>query len=166
MSSEFTNAVQDICEILMFENWLRFYFIKEGEGDTLTIEVPEASLARITEQHAHLVPLVEALNGQVIDHTTSQQAVCTYVAAHVEGQRMRDGVPATVFGSTTFQNEIQLFGVWVQTHEEQLDKGFLDFATWKALFAEWRNSDKVKAKIDAAREASTRASTTSCDTVQ
>jgi len=79
---------------------------------------------------------------------------------------MRDGVPATVFGSTTFQNEIQLFGVWVQTHEEQLDKGFLDFATWKALFAEWRNSDKVKAQIDAAREASTRASTTSCDTVQ
>jgi hypothetical protein len=32
----------------------------------------------------------------------------------------------------------------VQGHEEQLDKVFLDFAAWKRLFAEWRNSGKVR----------------------
>lgn len=166
MSNEFTSAVQDICEVMMFENWLRFYFIKEDENGALCIEVPEAGQMRIREQHPHLFPLVEELNGKVIDHDTSRQAICTYIATGVEGTRMRDGMPSTVFGSSTFQNEMQLFGIWVQTHEEQLDRGFLDFAMWKGLFAEWRNSDKVKAQVEAAQEASARASTSSCDTVQ
>ena len=49
-----------------------------------------------------------------------------------------------MFDSAPFQTEMQLFNTWVQAHEAQLDKNFLDFGAWRSLFAQWRASDPVK----------------------
>ena len=144
MSTAFRQAVQQILEVVMFENWLRFYFISEPEGGGLALAVPEQGLARIREKYPRFMPLVEELNGREISFELSRRAVCTFVATQCDGKDMPMHMADLVLDSAGFQLEMQLFNNWVQGHEEQLDKHFLDFATWQRLFAEWRDSDKVK----------------------
>ena len=144
MSTAFQQAVQQILEVIMFENWLRFYFISEPEGGSLALAVPEQGLTRIREQHPQLMPLLEELNGKNISFELSRQAVCAFVAAQLDGKTMPVNMADFVLDSSSFQLEMHLFNSWVQGHEEQLDKNFLDFSTWKRLFAEWRNSGKVQ----------------------
>ena len=145
MSTAFQQAVQQILELVMFENWLRFYFISELEGGSLALAVPEQGLTRIREQYSQFMPLVEELQGKEISFELSRQAVCTFVATQFDGKVMPVNMADLALDSASFQLEMQLFNNWVQGHEEQLDKNFLDFSAWKRLFAEWRNSDKVKA---------------------
>lgn len=144
--SPFADAVQKVLEVVMFENWLRFYFITEkpDEADRLFLAVPEQGMTRMRELYPHLSPMAEELNGREIDFDTSRTAVCTYVLTALEGKTIPRDMAATVFDSTTFQTEMQLFNTWVQAHEAQLDKNFLDFGTWRGLFAQWRASDAVK----------------------
>jgi hypothetical protein len=141
MSAKLQQAVQQILEVVMFENWLRFYFLSEAEEGRLALAVPEQGLARIRELHPQLAPLAENLNGREINFELSRQTVCAFVAARLDGK----AVPVnTVLDSAGFQLEMHLFNTWVQGHEEQLDKTFLDFSAWKRLFAQWRDSDKIR----------------------
>jgi hypothetical protein len=143
MSANLQETARQILEVVIFENWLRFYFLSEPEGGGLALAVPDQSLARLREQHPQLAPLAEELNGKEISFERSREAVCTFVAA-----RLDDGTTMPVhevLDSAAFSLEMRLFNTWVQGHEEQLDAAFWDFSTWKRLFAEWRNSDKVKA---------------------
>lgn len=145
----FAKGVEYILEAVMFENWLRFYFITEKPdapeaADKLFIAIPEQAMKRIAELHAPLLPLAEALNGKEINFESSRSAVCTYVITEVDGKRIPRNMSDTVFDSSTFQIEMQLFNTWVQAHEDQLDRGFMDFAMWRSLFAGWRASDAVK----------------------
>jgi FMN phosphatase YigB (HAD superfamily) len=39
---------------------------------------------------------------------------------------------------------MQLFNLWTQSHEAQLDKAFMDFNAWKKLYAEWKESPEVR----------------------
>jgi hypothetical protein len=145
MSTAFQRAVRQILEVVMFENWLRFYFIAEAEEGALALAVPEQGLARIREQHPQLIPLAEELNGKAISFELSRQAVCSFVATQLVGKAMPANMADLVLDSSGFQSEMRLFNNWVQGHEAQLDKNFLDFLTWKRLFAEWRDSGKVQA---------------------
>jgi len=144
MSTAFQQAVRQILEVIMFENWLRFYFISEPAGGGLALAVPEQGLARIRERYPRFMPLVEEMNGREISFELSRRAVCTFVATQHDGKDMPVNMADSVLDSAGFQLEMQLFNNWVQGHEEQLDKNFLDFSAWQRLFAEWRNSDKVK----------------------
>ena len=144
MSTAFQQALQRILEVVMFENWLRFYFItKKGEND-LALAVPEQGLMRIRERYPQLMPLVEELNGKEISFELSRRAVCAFVATQLDGKAMPADMANLVLDSGGFQLEMHLFNNWVQGHEEQLDKNFMDFSTWQRLFKEWRNSGKVK----------------------
>jgi hypothetical protein len=157
MSKEFQQAARQILEVVMFENWLRFYFLSETEGGKLALAVPEQALARIREHYAQLTPLAEELNGKEISFELSRQAICTFVAARLDNQALPVN---SVLDSSGFQLEMHLFNTWVQGHEEQLDTNFLDFAAWKRLFGEWRNSDKVKEWAVGLGSGLTQASTT------
>lgn len=165
MPSEFTRAVEDICEVLMFEHWLRFYFINESESGELSITIPEAGMTRLREAHPHLLPLAEELNGVPISAEASQRAICTFIAGHLDGNKLKEGVTATVFESSTFQMENQLFNIWIQSHEDQLDAQFVDFATWRSLYAAWRNSEKVLQQIANVRNMANRAASEPSETV-
>lgn len=144
--SPFASAVQQVLEAVIFENWLRFYFISEKPDnvDELYVAIPEQAMQRIQELYPHLAPLAHSLNAQVIDFDSSRRALCTYVATELDGKRMPAEMSAKVFDSATFQTEMQLFNTWVQAHEPQLDKAFMDFGMWRSLFAGWRTSDAVK----------------------
>ena len=148
---EFRNAVEQALEAVMFESWLRFYFIEElpadADGkkpdaadaeDRLAIRVPEKGMARIRELYPNLLPLAESMNGHEVDFETSRRAVCTFVLGHLDGKTMPRDMASVVFASATFQIELQLFHTWLQLHEAQLDQGFQEFGAWRALFAQWR----------------------------
>jgi hypothetical protein len=142
MTAESQQSTRQILEVVMFENWLRFYFLSEKEGGALALAVPEQGLMRIRERHPQLVPLAEELNGKEVSFELSREAVCAFVAARFDGKAAPVNV---VLDGADFQLELRLFNTWVQGHEEQLDKSFLDFSAWTRLFEQWRNSDKVKA---------------------
>lgn len=154
--TEFHKAVEQALEAVMFESWLRFYFIEElppvpeaeGKGpeapeepeaaERLAIRVPEKGMARIAELYPHLLPLAESMNGHEVDFETSRRAVCTFVLGHLDGKTMPRDMASVVFASATFQIGLQLFHTWLQLHEAQLDEGFQEFGAWRNLFAQWR----------------------------
>lgn len=160
MGTAFGKAMKEVRNVIMFENWLRFYFIAEDENtpDKLFIIVPDQADKRIREDYPDLWPLLEELNNKEITPETSRAAVCTFVSSSLEGSRIPSGQGARIFDSSSFQFEVQLFNIWVQSHEEQLDQAFLDFGKWLSLFEEWRSSDKVKEYIAEMRDMMQRSS--------
>ena len=149
---QFQNAVTKVLEAVMFENWLRFYFITEKpdapkttDGQTaLFLAVPVKGMERISELYPHLLPMAEDVNGKEVDFETSRRAVCNFVLEHVDGKEMPRDAAGMIFESSTFQIQMQMFNTWVQMHEEQLDRGFLEFGAWSKLFAEWRDSPAAR----------------------
>ena len=149
--SQFQSAVASMIEAVMFENWLRFYFISEkpdaapaGGDAPLFMAVPVKGMERIAELYPHLLPLAEDMNGQEVTFETSRRAVCNFVLTHVDGQVMPRDTAAMIFESATFQVQMQLFNAWVQMHEAQLDRNFVDFGGWQKLFDEWRNTPAAR----------------------
>lgn len=156
----FAKALQQVLEAVMFENWLRFYFITEqldapkdenGE-EPLYIAIPDQGMKRIVELYPHLAPLAGSLQGKQVTFEESQRAICTYLAENVEGKTVTTQMANLVLNSQSFATELQLFNTWVQAHEDQLDETFSEFGTWRALFAEWRNSEQVSEWVKGLRE--------------
>lgn len=145
MTLELASAISRIAKVVMFENWLRFYFIAE-EGETLVLRLPEKALQRLKESYPQYHELAEHLNNREIDHQTSMREVCLFVSGSFNDAPLPEGVLALVFDSKEFQMELQLFSYWVQAHEEQLDAAFLEFAEWLKAFDAWKNSDDVREK--------------------
>lgn len=141
---EFRKGVEEVLQAAMFENWLRFYFLKEEEREdgesVLVMKLPEKSLEKIRELYPGLLPLAESLNNKVVDFESSRNAVLMYVLDHLDGKSLERGTIRTVLESAAFQVRLQMFHAWVQLHEDQLDQSFMDFGTWQKLFEEWAKS--------------------------
>lgn len=145
----FKDEVKLVLEVLMFENWMRFYFIKEEpvatedgkeEAVNLKMELPEKTLDKIKELYPDLYPLAKEMNGRNIDFETSRTAVLAYVMEAVDGVKMPRGEAQRILSSATFQTDLQLFHTWLQMHETQLDQGFAPFDVWRDMFAKWKES--------------------------
>lgn len=143
MNQDFHDAVSRMLEVVMFENWLRFYFIAE-ENDKLVIRLPKKSMEQLRARYASLYGLAEDLNGLEIDHQTSLRSVCMFVAKEIDGRAMSEDLIARVLDSPQFHIELQLFGSWVQAHEEQLDEHFLEFKSWREKFSAWEQTPEVR----------------------
>ena len=145
---QFQKSVMHVLEAVMFENWLRFYFITEipgapptADGRTpLFVAVPDKGMDRIKEDYTHLLSIAEDMNGKEIDFETSRRTVCTFVLEHLDGKVMSRNMAAVILGSAIFQAQMQLFNIWVQMYESRLDETFLEFGEWRNLFAQWRQS--------------------------
>lgn len=160
-----TKAIQDVLEVMQFENWLRFYFARDEEGKVF-IRVPEQAQTKIREDYPQFFELVETLNDKPIDYETSQQTVCSFVVRIYDGSKYKRGLIASTLSKERFQEEMQLFYVWLQIHEAQLDQAPLDFATWREIWTEWRNSDEVKEKMAAHQARKRKVATEGVETEQ
>ncbi len=141
----FAKSVEKVLEVVMFENWLRFYFISEEDAsDKLFIHVPEQGVQRIKDLYPHLMLLAEGVNGKEITFDSSRTAVCEHVLTEVDGKTIPKDMSNMVFESITFQVELQLFNTWVSAHEDQLDESFLEFGAWRNFFSQWRQTEGVK----------------------
>ena len=85
--SQFQSAVDSVLEAIMFENWLRFYFISEkpeatsADGEKpLFMAVPVKGMERIAELYPHLLPLADEMNGKEVTFDMSQRAICSHIA--------------------------------------------------------------------------------------
>lgn len=143
MSSNLQDTVDRIVKVVMFENWLRFYFIAE-EGDKLILRLPDQSVEQIKKRYPRFLDLAERLNNGEITHENSMKEVCLFISGGFDGNPLPEEVVSRAFESHAFQMELQLFGYWVQAHEEQLDATFLEFGEWERLFNEWKLSDEVR----------------------
>ena len=144
MMYEFDAAVVRIAQVVMFENWLRFYFISEDEHGRLFIRLPEKAMNKVKKEYAAFYGLAERLNDTEIDHQTSLKEVCLFVASELNGQALSEEMIGRVFDSAVFQIELQLFSSWVQAHEEQLDSAFIEFKDWLKQYNLWKQSDEVE----------------------
>ena len=140
----FAQAVKDATQVLRFEHWLRFNYLKEKDGK-LVYGIPEESLARVREQYPNLQGLADIFNNEETDQERSTTTVCAFMAARLDGQAHPEGVISQVFDSPGFKIEMYLFSLWNQSHEGLLEQKELDFAEWERLYAEWRASEQVKA---------------------
>ncbi|MBR6468055.1 MAG: hypothetical protein IKT16_07860 [Desulfovibrio sp.] len=148
---KFQQAVKDVLSGVMFENWLRFYFISEVEGEKdaegnpkLAILIPEKGMEKIKELYPRMLSMAEDVNGKEASFATSQSAVCTWVACEVDGKSVQQGTSQALVDSRAFQTASTLFNIWVQAYEQQLDQQFLDFGQWVKLFETWCASDQGK----------------------
>lgn len=163
MTNDFVQSVRRVSEIMMFENWLRFYFIAEEDGK-LILRLPDEAEKRIQEKYAAFAGLLNELKDKEITHENSLQAVCMFVAANIDGDEA-GARGERIFDSPLFQLEMQLFGSWVQAHEEQLDKTFMEFNTWLEMFLEWKKTPQVQEYLAQLKDGQQR-TVHSCDTVQ
>ena len=145
MNTETISAINRVAEVVMFENWLRFYFLSEEEDGKLFLRLPEKALRQLQDRYTDLYGLAEYLNGSEVRHEDSVKAVCLFVSGGLGGPALPDGMVADVFDSPGFHLELQLFGTWVQGHEDKLDEGFLEFSRWRELYAGWKETDEVRA---------------------
>lgn len=155
---QFHQNVLDVLEAVMFENWIRFYFLaeeegsgKDGEEAKLCVAIPEKGMAKIAELYPRLAAIAAHVNGREANFENSRKAVCEYVLGELDGTTMARGTAASILDSHSFQVAMQLFNIWVQAYEEKLDERFLDFGAWKTLFAQWRASEQgreIEAKLD------------------
>ena len=85
----FHNAVAAMLNSVMFENWLRFYFLREDEVSegkyVLSIAIPEKALDRIRERFFEFYPMAEELNGRELTLDVSRSAVCNFIRDTYEG---------------------------------------------------------------------------------
>ncbi len=153
MKATLDQGVKRVSEVVMFENWLRFYFISE-EGGNLYLRLPEKAVVRLKESYPNLHGLAERLNNLEITHKRSLDAVCLFVASEIDGTALPETLIAQVFDHPLFHLELQLFSTWVQNHEEQLDAVFMEFNIWQRMYGEWRQSEDVQKHISSIREAS------------
>jgi len=137
------NAVKDALEIFQFDQWLRFYFVVEKD-DGLMIEIPEDVLNQIHEDHPELHRLADLVNNAVTDYKRSQENVCAYVGARLDGQKYESTVLPQVFDNSTFKVEMYIFNVWLKMHEQHLDEEYMNFNGWLEMYDGWNSLDEVK----------------------
>lgn len=142
--SDFNNAVADVAEVMKFENWLRFYFVKEAEGEAVRIEIPEEKLAYIKKEHEPMIELAERYNGALIDYNASCTETCAHIAFLYDGPKYATGTVGHVWDSKELKLEMYLFGLWMQGHEATLDEEFMTFNEWVEGFESWKGTEEVQ----------------------
>ncbi|MDD3313136.1 hypothetical protein [Pseudodesulfovibrio sp.] len=159
------NAVRDTVEIFQFDQWMRFYFVK-GEGEDLRVEIPEDVMEQVKADHPALYRLADISNNGAIDYQRSQENVCSYVAAHLGGEKYDATVLPQVFDNAAFKIEMYIFNVWLKMHEAHLDEEYLDFGQWLEMYEGWNSLDEVKAYRKKLLENGTDPGMPACGTAQ
>ncbi|WP_029897428.1 hypothetical protein [Desulfohalovibrio reitneri] len=140
--SKARQATEDVLEIMRFEHWVRFYYVKERD-EKLFIEVPDEKVEDIRSRRQEFAELVDMVNNEEIDQQKSQENLCSFIASRLDGRKYKEGMVEQVMNSNTFKLESYLFGLWNQTHEALLDDEPVDFDEWERMYKEWRKSEEV-----------------------
>ncbi|MGE4292917.1 MAG: hypothetical protein AB7E32_11995 [Desulfovibrio sp.] len=135
-------AAREILRIMMFEQWVRFYFLEDKEG-ALHVNISEEALARVRERQPDLLPLAEMMNGDEITYEKCQTTVCAFASSRLDGQKYAADILPKAFDSKDFKVDLYMFQLWNRGHEKHLDERFHDFEEWEEMFTEWSKLDEV-----------------------
>jgi hypothetical protein len=163
MTQPISKAIHDVVEAMMFESWLRFYFVEEdapaegaaegsqaGGDKVLFVRLPAEEAERIRAEHDQLWRLAEAMSDGPVDYATSLTRICSFVSSAYDGIKYPVGTVGEVFNSRDFQLEVYLFNLWLSGHEHVFEAERLSFADWRRIFAEWKSSPEVQRYLAAA----------------
>ena len=145
---EFKNAVNKIIEAVMFESWLRFYFITPMKDETATdddeehlfLTLSDKTLQKIEELYPELLPMAVYMNQKELSFELSQRTISIYVVENIDGKIIPRDTAQSILNSMAFQTELDLFNTWLSLHMDQLEQGFSDFSAWREMFADWQQS--------------------------
>ena len=154
---QFKQAIQSMLEAIIFENWIRFYFLLEeeeqpGKEARIYIGIPDQAMTRIRENYGPLIRMAEQLNGREATLDVSRNAVCDFIRSEYEGNIIPQGSLAAYFDTHSFQIDLQLFNIWVQGSETFLEQQFMDFDQWRTSFRNWCNSEhgqQIRTQLEA-----------------
>ena len=121
-------------DLLLFEQWLRFYFITE-EGEALVLHVPENVALRVRENASDLADLMDDLTDRQLE---AADALAVVFAAAAEMLGEGGPAPEALFSDPALQTELGLFRGWVQEHERELDEKLYGFRAWLQRFDDWQ----------------------------
>jgi hypothetical protein len=139
----FEKTVTEVAEVFMFEHWMRFYFM-ETVGDDLVLSIPAKAMEKIAKDYPHMSGLAEMMNGQIMSPEHSQESICTYISMTLEQRQKDANAVSNVLNSPKLNAELYAFNLWVEANETQLEERFLDFATWKDFYTQWKSTEKGK----------------------
>lgn len=159
------NAVKDALEVFQFDQWLRFYFVKQ-KGEELWVEIPDEAIKWIQDNHPEMHRFADLVNNSATDYKRSQDNVCSYIAARFDGQKYENTVLPQVFDNATFKVEMYIFNVWLKMHEPHLDEEYMDFDGWMEMYEGWNAMDEVKEYRAKLVESGTDPQTPECSTAQ
>lgn len=159
------NAVKDALEIFQFDQWVRFYFVKQ-KGEELWVEISEDVMADLKEKVPGLYAFAEMVNNAVTDYKRSQDNVCSFVAARLDGQKYEPSVLPKVFDNAGFKVEMYIFNVWLKMHEQYLDEEYMDFDGWMEMYEGWNSMDEVQEYRTKLVESGTDPQMPACNTAQ
>lgn len=119
---------KSILELILFENWLRFYYLDESSG---RLVIPGEALTSLKKIQ---VALAEDLNGKRVELSASRDALLAQFR-----QVVPDDVSLQqVLGSAEFIREMDTFQSWLQLHAAELAAKNLNFVNWLALYERWK----------------------------
>lgn len=159
------NAVKDALQVFQFDQWLRFYFVKQN-GEELVVDIPDDVLASIKEADDHLYRFADLVNDAPTDYKRSQDNVCSYIASRLDGQKYEKTVLPQVFDNATFKVEMYIFNVWLKMHEPHLDEEYMSYFEWMEMYEGWNSMDEVKEYRAKLVESGTDPGTPECSTAQ
>lgn len=140
-------AAEDAIEVLMFDQWMRHYYILQRE-DKLFISIPEDVMAGIKENFPAYYGLAELQNEEELTFEKSQATVCSFIGAHFDGKKYDPSIMPKMFDSKEFKLGMYVFNLWMKGHEQYLDEQVLDFSVWHEMFGEWKKMDEVQVYLD------------------
>ena len=150
---ELNRAGASLLKAIIFENWLRFHFIQEEDGEAgaaprFFIQIPERAMARIREAFPQYLHMAEKLNAREVNFQTSRAAILACVLESPEGAEIGIEAIQKAVDSPSFQEDLELFNAWLALHEAQLDAGIADFDAWLRLFSEWRTGPAARKLLE------------------
>lgn len=163
MKSHLDLAIEKIAAVFKFEHWLRFYFIREVDGQ-LVLDIPEKAALKLEEEYPRYAALVGELSTQTLCPETSQNCIATFITEQIGGVEVDHDYIPHVLNSKKFALELMTFNAWVEVNESRLEQGFLPFSAWNDLFEAWKKTpaarDVKAALVNAENAARTPDSTT------
>lgn len=141
MAEQFKQALKEVTDICKFEYWLRFYYMTK-EGDEHKLKIPESDIQSMEQDIPFLAGLAAKLNDEIMTPEKSQQKLIEYIQTRLDGERYDITRILSVLNSKSFQVEMQAFHIWVEAHEDQLEKNPMNFPEWMQLFEAWKRTGK------------------------
>jgi hypothetical protein len=142
-SKDVAAAVRDIFQVLSAENWARFYFAVDRDGQVF-IDIPAEQLLAVEKTRPHLAAFLADINGRPTDYETSRRVVGEFVFHNYEVARYVTGVVSQAFDSEDFKLETRLFAMWLTSHEAIMDERVRDLDEWFEYYEGWRSSEQVR----------------------
>ncbi len=137
-------AQTEIMDAIIFEQWIRFYFIDEmktaGESKEAVL-IPNKAMERIHKRYGKLAFIAELLNYKPVHAPTSKAVIMAYIKMKLCGSVIPADCKLESCLDTSLAVRLRVFNLWVRQNITMLSKRSLAFDRWCNLFEAYLETD-------------------------